>query len=694
MLTSHKLLYILPDVAYIVELLPTKKEHTFSIQTFRQINGEFIDDNDFIVDNIKKLISKLEDKEYHVILPDFLFTNTIVEVAETDEAKVTAHLKEKLLPELTLSADTHQLKTFILTNHAGKSKVQLSALEKSVLAPVAQSVEEKGIEIKAISPLSWTVKSIISLEPSISIVQMGTHVYLTQHYIGIDQAMSTTVDDVANLAETIKTLKGAEPSIQTVYLITNQLVEEKLKENLSDTLPLQQLASFSEEESEMPSYVKFCIEAGMKTLSLDAFPVPKFPLPKSSEITAPVKDTKTEAEQPATADSSAAAVSNAAVAKKEETTSEVEAPATASSTDESTPSDLPKPAAAPAAATTAATTPAAGAAVTTTVASAVNEITIDTDTTDAAAKVEEPDMPAEQKSSEKTEKSPTTTDSTDKPDTASQPQEQPATTAESSATVESTSPEESVTKEPEVKETEAETEVTAPEISLSTNKDKEDDSDESTDESSEQTSATKDTEETEKEKDKETSTDKKSKDADTEDAKKDDVIKNQSGLQPMLKMLGISFLVFLITVGVGIGVGRAFIYFTQQNTDTAQTTPVASATPTEEEESPTPEASPSPEPTEEIDVTELSVLVVNATTKAGHAGKSATLLEDAEFGEVDAANAKGDYEESGVVVLMEEEDEAILDAIAEALDEEVTFSDEIDVEDAQTEYDAVIVLTE
>jgi len=52
MLNTEKLLYILPDLTYLAELLPGKKEHTYTIQSFKQINGNFLDDNEFISANI------------------------------------------------------------------------------------------------------------------------------------------------------------------------------------------------------------------------------------------------------------------------------------------------------------------------------------------------------------------------------------------------------------------------------------------------------------------------------------------------------------------------------------------------------------------------------------------------------------------------------------------------------------------
>src|SRR5690606_30942769 len=131
MLNTRKLLYILPDVAYVAELLPTKKEHTFAIQAFRQITGEFLnEDDDLIAENIEKLFSKIEPETYHLVLPDFLFTNTILEIKETQESKVKQYIKETLLPSLNLSKDTHEIETFILTQYGNTSKIQLTALEK------------------------------------------------------------------------------------------------------------------------------------------------------------------------------------------------------------------------------------------------------------------------------------------------------------------------------------------------------------------------------------------------------------------------------------------------------------------------------------------------------------------------------------------------------------------------------------
>lgn len=630
MLTSHKLLYILPDVAYVTELLPTKKEHTFAIHSFRQINGEFLDDNEFIADNVEKLINKLDADEFHLILPDFLFTNTIVEVAQTDEAKVIEYLKSTLLPELTLSPATHELKTFVLTNHGGKSKVQLSALEKSLMNAVSIPAKEKGVKISSVSPLSWTIKSIVSLEPSISIIQMGSHAYLAQHYIGIDQAISTPVSEIETLSETIKTLKGAEPSIQTVYLISNSLVEEKLKANLSETLPLQQLASFKEEESEMPSYVKFCIEAGMKTLSLDVFPVPRFPLPEPTEATAGNTDATDDdddlTDETSTDDNDSENDTN------DEPDNDLDSDT--SESDNATLETIPTPTAAP--------------TMSTSLGDDDDTTSLDLPAPDVAELDTAPLAAAVTTAPTVTELSLDSDDDNDDGNNGKSNSEEATPTEVSESRTAISTITESTTSSVVAASVGSTTAINASETKKTTD-------------TVEKTVA---------------------KPASA-------VIKNQSGIQPMLKMLGISFLVFLLTVAIGIGVGRGFIYLTQERAGQEATqTPVASTT---SEPSPSPSPSPSPEPA--IDAKELSVLVVNATTKAGYAGQSRTKLEDADFGEVAAGNAKGKYE-AGTYVLMKTENTALITLLEETLGQSLTYQADTAVEDPQAKYDAVIVLAE
>lgn len=274
--SSKNLLYLLPDVAYAVELMQNKDGNGYVVRDFLQVNGEFMDENVILPESVAKLVGKLQPQGYDLILPDFLFTNTVVNVQKTGDEAVKQYIQDELIPSLEISQESHSVQAFVLTEFKGTSKVQLSALEKSLLDPI-RAVFQGGDapSVKNIYPLSWTLKSLISLEPSISIVQMGANLYLAQHYIGVDQANEASAEDAEKLVETVKTLKGAEPSIQTLYLLSSALVESKLKDGLKDTLPLQQLADDSE-ESEMPSYVRQIVEASAKTLSVADYKVPVF----------------------------------------------------------------------------------------------------------------------------------------------------------------------------------------------------------------------------------------------------------------------------------------------------------------------------------------------------------------------------------------------------------------------------------
>lgn len=158
----------------------------------------------------------------------------------------------------------------------------------------------------------------------------------------------------------------------------------------------------------------------------------------------------------------------------------------------------------------------------------------------------------------------------------------------------------------------------------------------------------------------------------------------------MVKMLLISATVFLATVGIGVGLGLAFITLTQKSPTPIATTsspsPAASVAP-----SPSPSPSPSPEP--EIVKEDVKILVVNATTKAGYAGETSSKLKADGFTDVTARNARGEYEE-GFYVLLAERDEALIEALTEATELELVFSDDKTTEDTSNQYDAVIVLAE
>ncbi|NLG06282.1 MAG: hypothetical protein GX559_01125 [Candidatus Pacebacteria bacterium] len=313
--TETRLLYILSDLAYIAKLNPTKKAHEFVISDFHQLNGQFLDENSLIEKNIKKLVDKLEPGTYQLILPDFLFTNTMVNVKVKTEEEVKDYLNDHLLVDLKIDKEDFYLHTTVLSNYGGSFKVQLTALEKGIVLPLVKALKNnKDLKITAIAPLSFSVKSLVSLEPSVSILQINRELYLAQHYIGVDQCFNTSIDHANDFADTVKTLKGVEPSIQTLYLLSDALVDQKIKEALSDTLPVQQLAEPTPEGEKIPSYIKKIIEAGAKTFSIPDYLLPQFEIDKNYDKEL---DTKQLEEADAEDETSAAAISKPAVIGEE-----------------------------------------------------------------------------------------------------------------------------------------------------------------------------------------------------------------------------------------------------------------------------------------------------------------------------------------------------------------------------------------
>jgi len=577
-----RLLYILSDLAYIAKLNAAKKAHEFTLADFRQINGEFMDENVLLSPNLAKLLAKLEAGSYKLILPDFLFTSTIVNLELDSEDAVKTHLKEKLLPDLGINETDYYLDTTVLSNYKGSFKVQLTALEKSVAAPLVEALKKfPELKIESISPLSWASKSLISLEPSVAILQMGGNLFLAQHYIGVDQCYSVEVAEAANFAETVKTLKGAEPSLQTVYLLTNSLVDDAIKEKLKETLPVQQIADLASENEAMPSYVRQIIEACAKTFSIPEFLLPKFTLDEKYQA----KDTLDVVE----ADNlvKPAVIGASTLPSPVVVSSTVDVDIAVESLDEEETSPMP---------------------LNKTKSAEVKEKEVDQDITQETAAQVSVKAPVMEKEIDFSQFA-------------------------------------NLALDPSVFEKKSNNSTTG---SISNQK-------QPMQENNLQGKV---------------------------------VIKNQNDGGGVAKMIFIGFLSFVITIALGVGLGMAYLQFSNSREDTK---PIV-----ELEPSVTPEveqvATPTPLP--EINKADYKLLVVNATTKAGYAGTMATKVREADFPEVEAKNAKGIYEEADYLLVKEDTptNQALLKELETATGLTLILSTEIEEEDSASAYDAVLVL--
>lgn len=679
MLNTKKLLYILPDVAYVAEVLPDKKPHTFSIQSFTQINGEFLDEEQFIAEKVMKLFGKLEEnEEYHVILPDFLFTTTIVTVNEKSDAKIAEHLQNVTLPQMGIGHETHTIESAVLNEIRGVSRVQLTAIEKMVLTPIRVAAASANVTIVGLSPLSWALKSMVSLEPSITVLQLGTHLYAAEQYIGVDQTTTSSLDDVGVTIETIKTLKGSEPNIQTVYLLANSVVEERLKTALNKTLPIQQMSSDGDNQDRMPAHIKQIIEYSARTLSIPDYPVPVFDLGKP---------TKEEA---------AAFESIIAKAQKAEATETEE---------EDVESTLPRPVTPVGVAKPAPVLAEKGAEEPQEKTAEANETT----------EAEEPESKKEEILDEPHK---LVLDTTPQKEVAEEDESETAEVSEEEDSktiddVEEESPQSaaiSIGEKPEVPaavvaektvaavaaEGGATAAVAAQHATSIVEK-----AAESVKESRKAETAVASNEDI----DLRQFVQAQSKEESLPVAKSEPVvkaqpvvtpkttIKNKSGVQSMLKMVFITLAVFCLTVGIGVGVGLAFVKF-YGSSDTSKTPTTAESTPTP---TPTPvvEATPTPTATPVADTKPLNlkVLIANATTKSGYAGTFKTKIEDAKLGTVTAANAKGKYA-GGFIIYMKKSDPDIIQRFTETTQLDLTEDKKAAVEDPQGKYDVVIVLAE
>lgn len=145
----------------------------------------------------------------------------------------------------------------------------------------------------------------------------------------------------------------------------------------------------------------------------------------------------------------------------------------------------------------------------------------------------------------------------------------------------------------------------------------------------------------------------------------------------------ILLILFLLLV-LGLIVGGFYFYQTSQES-TEQTN--SSPTPTVAQAvTPTPTATP-----EKVDLSSLSVQVLNGSGVSGAAGTAATELESAGFVDVVAGNASSSDFEETEVAMKEDTPEAVFDTIKTTLDDKEVVLDE-ETLDAESEYDIIITL--
>ncbi|MBQ6154612.1 LytR C-terminal domain-containing protein [bacterium] len=639
MLKNKKLLYILPEMAFTATVSETPKPDYYFVETFHQINGEFMKDENFVHESLKKLFERVEEGVYTLVLPDFLFTDTIVNVPETDDVKIAEYLRDQLLPRIEVSIFSHETRTSVLLQRKTTSKVQLSAFEKELAAALKLAIGAREIVLDEIVPLSWTLKAAVSLEPSLTIAQLGERLYLAEHYIGINQTMSASIDDVDILGETVRTLKGSDPNLQTTYLFTSELVETKLKEMLSKILPVQQLTEPTDQEAKIPSYVKQVVEVSARTLSLSEFAVPRFTLTSEDLLSKP----------------------RAEVVVKEETAEEELTAEVPEKVEEAAPAE-------------AVEEPAVEAEETEVTAAPVEEVTAKEEMTEVAEKekVAEEVKPVSAMKVEAASLDPGVA----KAETAAAV----ATTVAAAETAEETvaaAKAESLVKEGKKDKAEAVKSLSAEEVkpALSFMKPKQIG-----------TSASIPAKAAVKAEVKDDTMQKTT----TENKK---VTEQKGDMSSFLKKLLLFLLIFVIVIALGIGVGVATLAMTGK--DVLGTKKVATPEPTVLA-TPEPVASveAEPEPEEELDPAEFKVLVVNATGVSGLAGKAKTSLEKEGFEGVQTGNAAGDYDDEGTFVLMKDKNAALIKLLEAATGRKMTYDEDYKVEDANGRYDAVIVLNE
>ncbi len=702
---DKKLLYILPEMAFTVTLQKSPKAGYFLVQTFHQINGEFIAEENFLFENLRKLFEKIETDTYTLVLPDFLFADTIINVPATQDIEIATYLRDELLPKIDVSTFSHETRTSVLLQRGKNTKVQLSAWEKELAAELKLALGKQKTVIEEIIPLSWTLKAAVSLEPSLTIAQLGERLYLAEHFVGINQTNHASITEIAKIGETVRTLKGADPNLQTAYLFTSGLIEEKLKQELKSVLPVQQLTKEEDNEAQIPSHIKQIVEVAGRTLSLEEFVLPRFSALVAGEdkktVVAEVlnqekRENEVAFEQEKITEELTADLEEKDLDSEQETTIKEEGSASETKEKEAVIATATTVSAVAATTTASGTLLEAAKVVSLQPAKLINKLPEGEDDKEetklerASLSVKEEKVAEEEKMAQKETNEETSILDEKNNDFAAIFKEIEAEKEEP------LNPKMAVASELE-KQVEKKADVGYNKLGNSIRSREEKEKDVAVLDADKVEPMT---EETAKQADLEAELPMEEKLV-AKMIDKPVTGKKKGSMNRFLKQALLFILIFVVTIALGIGAGFLILKLTNKDFFNKETLPTPEPTLLP---APTPpaiiqEASDSSQaatttPEEEVDKTKLKVLVINATGVAGQAGKVKTVLEKEGFRNITTGNKKGTYNEEGTFVLMKDKNTAIIKALEEAGGFTLTYDEDYQTEDAKGVYDAVIVLND
>lgn len=157
------------------------------------------------------------------------------------------------------------------------------------------------------------------------------------------------------------------------------------------------------------------------------------------------------------------------------------------------------------------------------------------------------------------------------------------------------------------------------------------------------------------------------------------------GAPPEQKKGGFPKALIVVLLLVVLGGGAGFAYF-KTSGQFLGTSTESSPSPIAEEAAPIPQP---PDETEEVNLAEFSVQVLNGTGTPGEAGKAQKLLEEAGFEEVDTGNAKSQTNKVTKVSAIADVPEGVIKAVKDALEGKFTVEMGEKLADS-SEYDIVV----
>lgn len=272
--TPSPILYVSSESSFFS--IFDEKDKKLSLKDVTRIDFPLIEKGLISEENFSHALKSLEQQEIHLIVSDEVFYHHISDYSLGNKSDIDEEIKETVATVFSDKKEPLHIVTVDLAKTSKMQTVQITAMTKENLRTLSRAAKEAEVKILSIIPASFVVKAFVSVDPSLFLLSTAKTYLLTSHYIGVDFAQNIEKDQADALPDTIKKLKKERPHIQHIYICADKDDTNQISKTLDEILPIQAVEVPEVScDSDTPFFLR-ALSVGIREVIENDFPLPHF----------------------------------------------------------------------------------------------------------------------------------------------------------------------------------------------------------------------------------------------------------------------------------------------------------------------------------------------------------------------------------------------------------------------------------